>query len=81
MKSHDLAKLLLEIPNLPMAVLAHGHLYSASANQVSHGPLQTGILRHYAGPHIIVGNMLDCIQPHDNWSVEEIIRTGKEKVS
>lgn len=42
MKSHDLARLLLTLPDQIVAVAAHGHVYSSEGDRYSHGPLMVG---------------------------------------
>lgn len=65
MNSHDLARLLLLLPNLPVAVSAHGHTYSSRGHRESHGPLMIGksTLGYFrldggSTDHIVIGDML-----------------------
>jgi hypothetical protein len=77
--SHELARILLANEDLPIAVHVSGHTYSSKADAVSHGPLEIGILRHYAGRHIVIGNMLECIQDAGNMKMEIIITHEEER--
>jgi hypothetical protein len=73
MNSHDLARLLLTLPDLPVASVASGHIYSSVSGAVSHGPLAVTRLRHYAGDHIMIGNsgMGIPTKPGGNWWIAE----------
>jgi hypothetical protein len=55
MKSHDLAKILLENPNLPIATFANNHDYASGSTKWD--DLKIGFFKHYSGKHIIVGNI------------------------
>ncbi len=57
MLSHELAKILLENPNLPIATHALNHTYCSKGDSESHGPLKIGILSHYSGEHLIIGDI------------------------
>jgi hypothetical protein len=72
MTSHELANLLLTLPDLPVATHAHNHTYMSAADSRSHGPLKVGLLETYAGRHIVLGdiNKRDLNSP--NWFVSEI---------
>lgn len=59
MTAHELARILLAGPDLPVATT--GHPYLSKAHNVSHGALMVGILQSYAGPHVIIGNMLETL--------------------
>lgn len=71
MSSHDLARLLLTLPDLPVATHANNHSYCSYGDRDSHGPLRVGKLHHYRGEHLIIGNFykLDINAP--NWFVAE----------
>lgn len=75
MTSHKLAKLLSTLPDLPIAVSAHGHHYSSQTDKMSHGPLMIGrgSLGYSANQHIIIGDMLGQYQED---YVEEILFSG-----
>lgn len=72
MTSHELANLLLTLPNLPVGTFANNHTYVA-ADRKTHGPLKVGLLKHYVGQHILIGNFfrLDINAP--NWFVTEVL--------
>lgn len=55
MLSHDLARILLANPNLPIATHANNHTYSSNDNKVS--KCKVGIYAECSGEHIIVGNV------------------------
>lgn len=78
MKTHDLAKILLESKNLPIALHVFGHTYIFESNKVSHGGVSIGILESCYGDHIIIGSFdkenIDC----SNYSITEML--FKEKV-
>lgn len=68
MNAHDLAKLLLDGPNLPIATHTHSHTYMSAAHAGSHGPLKVGLLESYAGQHIVIGNIMRRqINPPNEW--------------
>lgn len=74
--SHELARLLLSLPDLPVASMANGHVYagSESADRRTHGPLVVGLLRHYAGDHIGIGNALRMNINRPNWYLTRLFR-------
>jgi hypothetical protein len=49
--SHELAQLLLSLPDLPFCSSAHGVVYSERMGRGSHGPLMVGVLESYAEDH------------------------------
>lgn len=70
MKTHELAKKLLSLPNVNVAIRANGHSYSTFANRESHGRLQgvfieerkwSNELQKDSEPQtaLVIGNMLD----------------------
>lgn len=69
MKSHDLARLLLELPNLPIATHAHNHTFSSIGDRFAHGDCKVGLLAHYSGDHIIIGDFQANYRNGDNWKV------------
>ena len=75
--SHQLARILLDLPDLPFCSSAHGSTYSERMNGCSHGPLMIGVLQSYAGDHIVVGDMLERIDNGANWKVKEILYEGE----
>lgn len=42
MTTHELARLLLKIPDRPVAVSVHGYVYSSQRDRMTHGPIQVG---------------------------------------
>lgn len=73
MKSHELAKNLLELPDKDVALSVFGHLYSSEANKQSHGALKIGLLEHYGGQHIVLGNIREESDRGDNYHVSKIL--------
>ena len=73
MKSHDLARLLLNFPDLPIAVHALNHTYLSAANQLSHGPIKVGMLNSYAGDHIVIGNISKKNINPPNYSISKML--------
>lgn len=74
MNSHDLAQLLLTLPNLPVATHTHNHTYASKADALSHGPLKIGLLEHYSGQHIVIGDMFKKDINPPNWYVTTMFR-------
>lgn len=72
MTSHELAKLLLELPNLPVATEANNHEYMSGIDGRSHGALKVGRLHTYGGDHIIIGNIGRRALNPPNWYVTEM---------
>lgn len=78
MKSHELAKLLLAAPDLPVATHANNHTYASQSDARTHdglgpGPLRVGILEYYDVQHVCVGNFSDRNINHPNWFVSDMI--------
>jgi len=73
MLSHDLAKILLEAPNLPIATHAHNHTYMSVTNEVSHGRCKVGLLHTYGGDHIVVGDIMKRNINGENWHITSMI--------
>ena len=78
MTSHELARLLLLQPDKPIALSVYDHVYSTAANLQGHGPLSIGLLRHYAGEHIVIGDIRAEPENADrgNWHVKQILWDG-----
>jgi hypothetical protein len=55
-KSHELARMLLELEDLPVATHANHHTYASASHRTSHGPLRVGRLSTKQGDHIVIGN-------------------------
>lgn len=53
-RSHELARLLLELPDLPVATHALNNTWADGERTDS---MRVGLLSHYAGDHIIVGDI------------------------
>jgi len=70
--SHELAKLLLTLPNLPVATHAKNNTYSSGGDVGSHGPLKVGLLKHYSGDHIVIGDISKRNINKPNWYVTEM---------
>lgn len=64
--SHDLARKLLELPNLPISVSANNH--EAFSTQDT---FKVGLANHYSGLFIIIGNMESKDLNMPNWYIEE----------
>lgn len=74
MLSHELARILLENPNLPIATHANNHTYMSENDKYTHGMLKVGILETYKGKHIVIGNFGSLNINKPNWYVSELIR-------
>lgn len=71
MTSHDLARLLLTLPDLHVALHVHGHTYMSELNDRTHGPVRVARLETYGSPHVVIGNMgKKAINP-PNWYISE----------
>lgn len=60
MNSHTLARILLSLPDLPVATHASNHTYDSSTQHRSHGPLKIGKLVHGndgQAPGIVIGDI------------------------
>lgn len=73
MNSHELAKLLLSMPDLPVATHANGHTYMSHTDKNSHGQVKIGRLESYGGPHIIIGDISKMNINAPNWYVSEML--------
>ena len=73
MNSHDLARLLLTLPDLPIATYAMGNSYSSEGDKDSHGPLKVGLFRHYSGANIIIGDIPRMDINGDNGFISEML--------
>lgn len=73
MKSHELAKLLLSGPNLPIATHANNADYFSFGDERTHGRLKVAIVNHYSGPHLGIGNYWKKNLNSPNWMIEEMI--------
>ena len=73
MKSHELARKLLEQPNLPVATHSLGHTYISKTDAVTHGTLKIGILETYGGTHIAIGNINKININGSSWYISKMI--------
>ena len=73
MKSHELAKLLLSFPDLPVATEANNHEYFSVGDGTSHGQLRIAICHHYSGDHLLIGNISRRMLNEPNWYVKEML--------
>ena len=74
MKSHELARILLEQPNLPVATHANNHTYSSEQYSDYNSKLKVGILEHGNGPqHIVIGNLSKRNLNKPNYYVSQMI--------
>lgn len=71
--SHELARLLLTMPDLPVATHAMNQTYISAAHRISHGSLKIGILESYAGQHIIIGDISKRNLNRPNWGVSQML--------
>lgn len=70
MTSHDLARLLLTLPDLPVATHANNHTYMSGLRGA---PLKVGRLHTYGGDHIVLGNIGKRNINGSNWHVTEML--------
>lgn len=56
MTSHELARALLIVPDLPVAIHAMGHTYHSRCDKGSHGAMSIAHLHHWGGDTIVIGN-------------------------
>lgn len=73
MKSHELARLLLTFPDLPVATHAHNHTYKSAIDLHSHGPLKVGLLHTYGGDHIAIGDISKRNINGPNWHITKML--------
>jgi len=73
MNSHELAKLLLTLPDLPVATHANNHTYKSGNDVNSHGQLKVGLLETYGGQHIVIGNMSRMNINKPNWFISSML--------
>jgi hypothetical protein len=67
MTSHELASILLTLPDLPIAIFCNNHL-AAKDNK-----FDIGILEHYLGSHLIIGNGVEYCKNKPNWYTTKIL--------
>ena len=73
MNSHELARLLLTFPDLPVATHAMNNTYASYGNRISHGPLKIGLMHHYSGDHIVIGDISKKQLNPPNWYIKEML--------
>jgi len=73
MTTHELARLLLSLPDLPVATYANHHVYMSGLDQRSHGPLKVGLLETYGGQHIVIGNIPRMNLNPPNWYISKML--------
>jgi len=73
MTSHELARVLLSNPDLPVATHAHNHTYMSGIHARTHGALKVGILETYGGQHVVIGDISKKNINPPNWYVSEMI--------
>lgn len=71
MTSHELAQVLLDAPDLPIATHTDNHTWISKAH--SGGEVRVAILESYAGQHIIIGNMSTKNLNPPNWVISKIL--------
>ena len=72
MNSHELADILLDLPDLPIATHALNYTYASYGDSFSHGSLKIGLLKHYSGDHIIIGDISKRNLNKPNWYITEM---------
>ena len=70
MTSHELAKILLANDDLPIATHANNHTYASGESRIC-DCTRVGKLKHYAGEHIIIGNMNRKALNSPNWYIQK----------
>lgn len=76
MKSHELARILLENENLDVATFANNHTFADQSyfyNGKSFRDIRIGVLKHYSGNFIIIGNMCVKNLNFPNWYITKMI--------
>lgn len=60
-------------PDMPVATHANNHTYASDpgADGETHGACRVAILDHYAGDHVVIGNMSSEDLNPPNWFVSE----------
>lgn len=70
MTTHDLAIMLLECPDLPVAVHANNHTFMAGM-----GEIKVGLLGGYAGDHVVIGNIQEADLNGKNWYIKKMLKS------
>jgi hypothetical protein len=71
--THELARLLLSLPDLPVATHARNETYGSAMDASSCGPLKIGLLKTYVGDHIVIGDISRMNLNAPNWFVSEML--------
>jgi hypothetical protein len=71
MTAHELAKVLLDNPDLPIAT--HADNYTYMSGMESAGSFKVGVLHTYGGDHIVIGNISKRNINGANWHVTSMI--------
>jgi hypothetical protein len=79
MNSHELANLLLSMPDLPVGLSVNHHDYFSDTDEISHGSMDIILANHYAGDHIVIGNVDKEFFNCGNWSVKKLIYRKEEE--
>lgn len=65
-------------PELPVGTHANNSDYFSGADERAHGPLRVVRCRHYAGPHVLIGNVSKRNLNGPNWQVVAELDNGPE---
>lgn len=68
MTAHELALILLDGPDLPVATEALGNVFASAE-----GALKVGVLEHYAAQHVVIGGIGRRQINPPNWYVSKMI--------
>jgi hypothetical protein len=68
--SHALARALLEMPDLPVITHAVTHLADERT------PVRVGLLRHYTGDYVCIGDFSKRNLGAPNWHIEDVYIGG-----
>ena len=71
MDSHELARQLLRLPNLPVGTHAMNQSYFSMGDRHSHGRIRIARCHHYSGDHILIGDISKRFLNPPNWFVHE----------
>lgn len=71
--AHELARLLLTLPDLPVATHAMNNTYMSNVDKNSHGALKVGRLENYEDrPCIVIGDISKRNINKPNWYISEM---------
>lgn len=71
MTSHQLARLLLSFPDLPVAT--HSHNRTAIPHPSYSEELKVGVLTHHYGEYVVIGNFTKLNLNKPNWYVTKML--------